>query len=312
MEPNPEKLNSLSFGIDRNPETLERAMLAQEAGVSIPEKLGNFWIGSDVGLEGQAVVIQPGEHRRDLKIILNKQNLPPIEVNQGSFGHLQWSVRSFLAQSGININIYRENLTREMVQAIEKGEEVPFPIDLENLGQRAIEIEGRVMRFFWVNEKNRLRGEKLREIIGKDLVIEGEEGKDWFLGDTEWEEREPAKRFPIPPGSREVCVIVPLSDKKLYIPHDPEPLRPRDNKNRLKDILQPIPEGVNLDFEIGETPHIKLGPDIVAVIPTGGYDGGAHHIRSPLIDPGSDWPIRTETKHGMDFIELFIYRNKQK
>ncbi len=177
-----------------------------------------------------------------------------------------------------------------------------------NHGERAVEIDGNAMRFFWVNDARRLRGERLREIIGKELVIEGEEGKDWFLGDTEWDTRKPDKQFPPPKGS-EVCVLIPLSKTRYYVPPNPEPIRPRDNKNRLKDILQPIPEGLNLDFQIGETPHLRLSENLTAVIATGTFGPGAYHIHSPLIDGGSDWPIRTEAL-GLEFIELYIYRNK--
>jgi hypothetical protein len=267
-------------------------------------ELGNVWKGGDVALEGVRV-IQPDELIQDAKIVINKNNLPPIKIDRGVLGQLKWSVRSFLAQSGVDITFHKGNVTDEMLKEIEEGKDAHVPVNIYNYGERAVEIEGKVFRFFYT--WNRLRGDELREILDKELIIEGEEGKDWFVGDTEWDTRKPDQQFPSPKGE-EICIVVPLSKMKYYIPYSPEPIKPRDNKNRLKDILEPVPEGMKLDFQIGETPHIKLSENLTAVIPTHSY-GGAHHIHSPLIDGGSDWPIRTET-FGLDFVEFYIYRNK--
>ena len=287
---------------------IQKIDLGPEALKTMQEKLGNVWMGPDVNVEG-VTVIQPGEVNRNLKILISKENLPPVPINQGTLSLLKWSVRSFLAQSGVDIRFHEAELSQEMINTIESGGEVAFPVEFENFGQRAVEVEGKVMRFFWVNDQNRLQGDELREIIGTGLIIDGEEGKDWFLGDADWDLKDTEEHFP---GTqrKKVCVVVRLSKNKFYIPPSSEPLRVRDNKGRLAGILQPIPEGANLKFQIGETPHIHLSENITAVIPTTPSEQG-HHIHSPLIDPGTDWSIRTETVGlDLDSIELWIYKNK--
>ena len=106
-----------------------------------------------------------------------------------------------------------------------------------------------------------------------------------------------------------LCVVIRLKQKKYHVPFSNQPIK-RDESMKIRDqlstILAEIPEGQRFDFEIGETPKMKLSQNVVAVINTGA-EAGQRHINSPFIDAGSDWPIRTET-NGLDYIEVFVYK----
>lgn len=289
------------------PEEIRKGLQTQSA-LERMQQLPNVWIGPNVSIDRKTII--PPNQEINLNIILNKRNLPPTTIDQGILGCINYSVRSFLAQSGIDIIFHKNNLTDEMAVAIERGEEIAFPVRVYNYGLRAIEIEGEVLRFFWVDRRTQLTGDNLRAIIGKELIIDGEEGKDWYIGDKGWEWKDSKERFPARPGE-EFCVIVSIGEKRFYVPEAEEPFSPRTNRDRLAGILEPIPpEFKDLCFQISETPRIYLNEGYTAVILTGGYQHGAKHIHSSLIDGGSDWPIRTETL-GLDFIELAVYKNPE-
>lgn len=272
------------------------------------EKLGNVWIGPDVAIE-KSVVVQPGQLLlQGVNIILNKKDLPMIEITRGAMGSLNWSTRSFLAQSGIEILFHESSLSDNMLKNINDGKNVSVPLDVINYGQRAVELDGKIMRFFWVNDSKRLRGADLVNTIKSgEFTVEGVEGEDWFLGGSKEDEKIITTGAD---SNKGLCVVLRLKPQKFYIPYAPEPIKKNDSKNTRDDlstVQKPIPDGVELNFEIGETPKIKLGLNIIAVINTGA-EKGQKHINSPLIDSGSDWPIRTETLHGLKYIDFFLYR----
>lgn len=296
----------MKFGVF-NPE--EVAGLNQKAkAVEQLEKLGNFWIGPDIALE-KKLTIPPLELVRNIGVIVNKTDLPGINITKGALGNLNWSVRSCLAQSGTDIIFHRGNLSDDMVKDIAEGKSVSIPIDVYNNLDRPIELEGNIMRFFWVNDKKRLRHEDLRNVLKSELIIEGEEGKDWSFGDVDFENDIPGVRVldgVDPKKLKDVCIKLPLK-QKFYIPESTEPLNVKSKKD-LPCILQPISEGLKEQFQIGETAKVKLSQNIIAVINTGVYQGDKRHIRSPLIDSGFEGTIRTETVRGLEYIELFLYR----
>lgn len=273
--------------------------------------LGNVWIGQDVALE-KKVVAPPSLVIRHANIVLNKKDLPAIEINRGALSELSWSVRSFLAQSGIEIRFHHSNLSDAMIRDINEGKNVSVPIDITNHGQRAVELEGEVMRFFWVDFSKHLRGEELAEALKSKFVIDGEEGKDYFLAGRDWDENfETLKTKP----TEGMCVIVRLQEQRFYIPYKPEPVKIR-NRKELPEVLEEIPKGPKINFEIGQTPKIKVGQDIVAVINTGAYEHGRMHILSPLIlggeVTGSEGHVRTEilnqNEEAPAYVEFNLYR----
>jgi len=269
------------------------------------ERLGNFWIGQDVSLE-RKIIIPPLKVAANLNLKVNKSDFPAIDINKGAIGALDWSVRSCLAQTGVEIRFHRADLTEEMLKNIRKGKNVVIPISIWNHLKRPLELEGRVMRFFWVNDRKRLRHGELRQAMKSDFKVEGREGEDWFFGDAEFEDGVKPLESADPVLEKDLCVILPLR-QKYYVPESAEPLAIRSKKD-LPGVLREIPAGLEEEFKIGETARVKLGSNIIAVINTGVVDKNRRHIHSPLIDPGFEGSIRTETVHGLDSIDLFLYR----
>ncbi|MFY9225850.1 MAG: hypothetical protein WAQ98_24440, partial [Blastocatellia bacterium] len=148
------------FTPDGTTQHLQQSMRALEQ----LRALDTVWIGSDMALEKKVVIPASGV-TLNIPLVINKKNLPDIEINRHSIGALKWSVRSFLAQSGIEIIFDRNTITDEMIKDINAGEDVSVPVHIQNYGTRAMELEGEVVRFFWVNDMNRLRGEDLRNVI---------------------------------------------------------------------------------------------------------------------------------------------------
>jgi len=268
------------------------------------KNIGNFWIGPDIKLEGKRLV-PPLGLIRDVNIIIKKEDLPKMEISRGALGSLSWSVRSCLAQSGIEIKFHRDTLSDEMIKNINDGMGVPVPVSIENHTNRPIELEGEVVRFFWVNDTNRLRQGELREALGSELIIEGEEGKDWSFGDVDLGEKNVIDKA-YDDQLKDVCIKLPLKER-FYIPPSTESLIVKSKKD-LPSVLKEIPDGLKLDFKIGETTKVKLSANIIAVINMGAYDDSGRHIRSPLIDSGFEGNIRTETVSGLNYIELFLYK----
>jgi hypothetical protein len=270
------------------------------------KKLGVFWISPDINVE-KPVVIPPQQFTRNINIVLNKSCLPNIKITRGAIANLKWSTRSFLAQNGIDIIFHESSLTDEMLKEIDDGKDVLIPLDIFNHGQRAVELGGAVMRLFWVNDNKRLRGENLKEAINSgDFSVEGKEGEDWSYGYPDPKENLSA----IPDYNDALCIVLKLKPEKYYTPYDPEPVKIQNSRRDLHKYLVPVPKDKHLDFEIGETPKLKLSNNILAVINQGSNHEGQKHISSPLIDPGSDWPIRTETTKGMSHVDFFLYRKE--
>ena len=262
--------------------------------------LGTVWIGSDMAL-GKKIVVKPFGVTMNIPLVINKKHLPDIEINRNSMGALSWSVRSFLAQSGIEIIFDRNTVTDEMIKDINAGKDVAVPVHMQNFGTRAMELEGEVMRFFWVNDMNRLRGEDLRSVLKIELTIDGVEGVDWSFADVDLDDD---------PKKEAVCIKLNLKSRKFYIPESDEPLKIKSRKE-LATVFQDVPEGMEIAFQIGETARVKLGENITGVINMGSTDDGGRHIRSPLIDPKFEGNIRTEifdVTQNLDHIELFVYR----
>jgi hypothetical protein len=266
------------------------------------------WIGPDVSLE-KKVTIPPLGFVQNVNIVVNKSDFPQIDISRGALGSLEWSVRSCLAQSGAEIRFFRGDVSKEMIQDINAGKNVPIPIHVSNNVDRPIELEGKVMRFFYVNFAKKLEQGKLREIIGKELIIEGEQGKDWSFGDVVIENDIPGVSMAEgidPEKLKDICIKLPLTNK-FYIPPAAEPLRVR-SKQDLPNVLQEIPPGLEPVFKVGETTKIRLGNNLTAVIMTSSYEKGKKHGFLSLIDGGFEGNIRTETLYGLEFIELFVYR----
>jgi len=271
-------------------------------------RLGNFWIGSDIEI-AKPTIVQADQTLLNQNITLTGECLPPgVDITRGAMGALQGSVRSFFAQTGIDIRFGGWNTPEEALINLKRNQSASVPVDITNYGDRAVQLEGRVMRFFWANEGKRLRGENLKNVINNnEFCVEGEEGTDWFLRGYEENEQVSTTGENSDQG---LCVVVKLTPHKFYAPFAAEPIVKDERvpiREQLDKYLVPLPEGLEKNFEVGETPRITVSKDILAVINTG-INQGKRHIGSPLIDPGSDWKIRTEIMEGQKEIELFLYK----
>jgi hypothetical protein len=270
--------------------------------------VGDFWVSPDITIE-KPTLVEPGQNLLNQNIVINVSDLPPgVNLTRGTIGSLRVAVRSFYAQTGIEIVLGQANIPEaELIKLKEKGSAL-IPVDIKNYSNRAVEVSGRVMRLFWVNDQNRLRGEDLAQAVkNKDIEVEGEEGKDWYIaGFNEGDKISTTGEN----GSEGLSIIVKVNPEKYYIPFAKVPVKRDESvpiREQLDSLLVKIPEGEKPELEIGETPRITLGKNTVAIINTGA-ENGQRHINSPLIDPGSDWKIRTEMVHGQDYIEVFLYK----
>ena len=268
---------------------------------------GTFWIGPDIGLDWKVTV--PAQGRiSGAQLLLHRDALPPIDINARSLVLLNWSTRSFLAQSGIEPFFYPGLLDPKLIKKLDNGETILVPIDIVNYGQRAVEINTALMRFFWTDFSKKLEGDALRNIIGRELIIEGKQGIQWDYGNLDFEDDLAYLAQDYTREKSAISIQLPLNSTKLYIPSFSSAVQ-ITSRTQLPTVLTEIPEGLKLPFVIGETTHVQLGQNIIGVINTGGYDGGGRHIRSPLIDGGFNGKIRTEILHNLHCIELFIYKN---
>jgi len=298
------------FGAEQFEKAVKQGVRSEIGLEKLKESIPGFWSGHDIIIKEKQIV--GPKSLTFSEVILKKENFPSVEVDWGVLRNLSLSTRSRLAQSGIEIRIDYDKVTPEDIQRINDGKETAVPVIVENHGERAIEFEGEATRFFWTNEKNRLTGKELRDVVLNDIKIEGEEGKDWFIANADYglEDDElirlNMKNEEFREKTKDVMIVFPMK-KKLYIPKNDKPLSIGSRKD-LEDALKPVPEDNESDFYLGETPKVELGQDVCGVINTGSYDGGKRHLISPLIDPGFKGKIRTELLDDLEYVELFIYK----
>jgi len=272
---------------------------------------GDFWFGKDVTSE-KKVIAANSATPIDLK--LNRENFPDIkELSLSTLHLLRTSTRSCYAQVGVDFKPDIGRLKEEDIKRIINGEEVRCPAVAINFSRREVELKDRVFRFFWLDGKKHLIGDKLAEAI-RDIKIEGEEGKDWFLGEAG---EEGAQLFNgAVKKETPITLALRIQDKKLWVPFPTreDPVRV-NNKKDLPKYLEPVPKGLVLDFMICETAPVSMPDGLVGVINLGFHEDGGMHSGSPLIDPGFKGPIKLEIiKPGQhpDFIELLIYEHTKK
>lgn len=278
-------------------------------------KKGDFWFGEDV--TAKETVVEASRElptAKKIKLKLRKGNLPDInELSLATLHLLRSSTRSCYAQVGLEVQPGINSLKEEDIQKIIHGEEISCPAIAINYSRRAIKVDGPVLRFFWLDAKKHLTGDKLTDAV-KTMRIDGKEGEDWFLGSTGEEGAQLSggtvdKDTPITLGLR-------IKDTRLWIPF-PSVMDPVkvDSKKDLPKYLKPVPDGLSPDFMICETVPVSMPNNLVGVINLGVHDKGGRHSGSPLIDPGFKGPIRLEIiKPGQhpDFVEMLMYEHQIK
>ncbi|MFA6601279.1 MAG: hypothetical protein WCT02_00225 [Candidatus Paceibacterota bacterium] len=268
--------------------------------------LGDVWIGRDVVI-AEEVLVPPSRMLVGVPLVVSSKDFPNIDLTRGALNALRWSVRSCLAQSGVEVLFHQSDMSEMAIRDLRKGRSTLAPVAIINHSPRPILLEGSLMRFFWVNDRRRLRFQLLRQTLGTGLVIDGEEGAEWTYGDADLEDDLLPTIGGLDPAlNKDLCIRLRL-EHKFHIPESKRVFCVR-SKADLPKFLKPINGAREPHFAVGETAKVQLGPDYAAVIELGFYRDGQKHIRSPLIDPGFAGPIRTETLGGLDHVEIYLYR----
>lgn len=305
----------MAFGVEANFEkAVRQAVISGRAYERLENGLPDFWRGADIPVKEKQVVAPKTQIFSE--IILSKENFPPVEIDRGVLRVMNLSTRSRLAQAGIEIRIDCDRIGTDDIESANRGKKVAVSAMIENHGERAVEFEGDATRFFWANERKRLAGKELREVVVKDVKIEGENGKDWFIADAEYGIKEDDDMIRMNMDyeefrkkTRDIMIVFPMK-QKLYIPKNDKPLRIASRKD-LEDALKSVPKDHICDFCLGETPYVEFGEETCGVINTGSYGGGKRHLASPFIDPGFKGRIRTELLNNLEYIELYLYKKKR-
>ena len=277
-------------------------------------KQGDFWSGDDVFVEKTVVGASRGlPVAKKIELKLRRENFPNInELSLATLHLLRTSTRSCYAQVGLEVQPDINSLTERDLQRIIDGGEVSCQAIAINYSPRAIELNGGLFRFFWLDANKHLSGDRLVAAV-REMKIDGEEGKDWFFGNVGEEGAQLSdgtvnKDTPITLGLRIKETRLQVVSSSLL---ELEPVRV-DSKKDLPKYLTQVPDGSSPNFMICETVPVSMPDNLVGIINTGIYDEGGRHSGSPLIDPGFKGPVRLEIirpgKHP-DFIEMLMYEH---
>ena len=292
---------------------IERSIMIKEGYEKLKEIKG-FWSGPDIKMEKEEI-LRPGD-TRITNLILNKNDFPSsVDLDWGVFRCLKFSTRSRLAQAGIEIEFNSDSLSVEDIEQINKGKDISASVVINNFGSRAVKVSEDVIRFFWVNEEDRLEGDELLESFSSgEIRIEDKEGKDWFIADRDYDPgkdddiiKKNMKNEEFIKNSKDAIIVFPVKGIEYNIKGDE--LLEINSRADLEKALIPISGEIeSLDFRVGETPTVHLGENICASINIGAYDQSKRHIASPFIDPGFEGKIRYELLGKLDYIEIYIYK----
>lgn len=272
-------------------------------------------------------LLPPGEITTT-KVRLDKNLFPEIwTITLWMFKHLEISMRSCFAQSGIHIlGKFFDYMDMDDIIQLHKDGHVNINVSVINRWLSDVRLQEwwAFFRLYFRPAGQFITGNKLYTIIK-----EGKLKVEWAYGKTRslvWANIPDVSKEMTRKTIEDACAAKELKEDEvdealtlklylndnIYIPDNKKWILIESKKN-LVDILQPFdindPRHVEHNFNIGETHYVDFWEYFGAIIYQG-YDGWWHHIISPLIDPGFAWPIRTEIVKGDEFnnfIELHIY-----
>lgn len=223
---------------------------------------GKFWVGPDLATTKESL-IEP--HSLTFIPVLLPENLPLLRFHPYAFSCVYASTRSRYAQMGLEVS---RNAGTEIAKTFQ---EVSRPdgslvyqaqIPVVNQSARAIHLscgEKFFYLYWWSGET--ITGQKLVDLVGSAIKIQGEQGKDWqwwynSAGETGGIE------FLIDPQSRS------------WIPPDSQPMRIADGPvtNHSRETVdaylkKPIPRTEKPLFWVGETQaEIILDPTVHGLV----------------------------------------------
>lgn len=230
------------------------------------------------------------------------------------------SMRSRYAQLGIDIE---GDIMRRITQAIRLNPDFPdIPLELEagivNYSQRPIDLPEsiRLFRLFRSFTEPMQGRELVSALRSGQIKINGKQGVAWDLEYPQQEDQ------PI------TGVRVAIDSQRTWIPKGRKPIQISDTaRNFRKEVdkyHKPIPKTAETILWVGQTPNIQLDPSIEGVLDHVAFPNISRaalphsfgtHIKSHLIDAGSNWPIRVEILSGTEqeimpnFVTFYFYKN---
>ncbi len=260
----------------------------------------------EVFWKGENVVTAPNLPGNILRVGFN---IVPIWVSPEAFHpdihnnptQFSISIRSRFAQLGIgarsdSIKRLLHSLEHPGVNSATRGFE--SEIMIINHSTREIEIPPNVGLYRIFRPNAPLEGPQFYDLVNNQIIIDGKKGVEW--------------EYEYDHSGVEKGLRVLIEPERFWIPSAEKDLPPiliNTANNHFKEryeidtLFRPIPRTARKILWIGQTPHIKLAPDIEAVLDPNVYPEKGkeinwrklgHHIDSHLIDGGSDWPIRVE------------------
>lgn len=278
-----------------------------------PEEPKNFWYGKDfVTTEEEEIV----SGLTEISVLpLHDESLP----KNGKISNLSIATRSRFAQWGLEV-------VQKGVESIAMNEEetqrifyrTPAMIKVKSHTGNTLHIPPSTPIFSLYSRGPSIVGEELADIVGpgKDIDIEGKQGKAWkFVYKTPYTSR--------PEDVMGIAVQI-RNDKRWYIPQRDQELdlaelatADRNYRTVLDRLYDPVPRNQPVDIWFGELPGLKLShrvaveiakpiapslnivADVEEMERQRMYPNG-RHIGARLLHPGSGlnnsdvWPIRVE------------------
>jgi len=256
-------------------------------------------------------IVKPN-YSNTVKVKLEKSLFPQVDViTPWMLKHLEISMRSCFAQSWIHIlGKLFDYLHPQHIQTLNETWSIDINVQVVNRWLSDVQLKNwwAFFRLYFRPSGQMITWEKLYDIVKSwKLKVEWEYGKTrslvwanipdlnkeitWKMIDEMYEAKDLQEN--------EVAEALTLKLKlngNVYIPDNKKQILIESKKN-LVDILQPFdandPRHTKHDFNIWETFYVDFWEYFWAIIYQW-YDGGWHHIISPLIDPWFKWPIRTE------------------
>jgi hypothetical protein len=190
-------------------------------------------------------------------------------------------------------------------------------VEIVNLTQRMYQLpQGTgLFRFYQLNTPS-IEGDELDSLISNKVKISGE-----------WEY---ATGYDTNGQKIHKGVFLPIGDKRWMIKPNKRFESPtvipkkRPPRVEIDQVFTPLKELREQTFWVGETPHVILDPSIDMVLDSNAFHSTSEdihwrkvweHVRSPLVDGGSDWRVRVEiyspTKRRRipNFVLATFYRN---
>lgn len=293
-----------------------------------------FFSGRDVALAEKVVLpaYVYGEEQKPtfVNLVVTPSHLPldwdratynlgtaPNQDTLDAFRNIAWSGRSRFAQLGCFIvplpfhdvdNRDASTAYRQLSQA-KLDESVLIPAAAFNLAPRPHVLEADTGVGVFYRRTPPLSGENLAHtLISGEIEFVGQYGQDYCLvtaGDVPVDLADPYS------VKQAVALKVRVQKDHWYVEPNQDPIvldLHQDNRRGPSAYLQPLTENARTSFCVGTTVPIRVNNRWL-IIDTGytANPGGATHLNSPLIRPGSSWLDNDGNHSGIKLEWLLVH-----